>query len=110
VNVDGYLAGFGIVAAPGVEMVAHRLPAGDGTSGVLPDPLGIALGRVPALVFQTANTAEDDSLIARRLTRDPVHEVDERPTQQAVAGRRRPGRRRRSVARTPDEPVSVKVR
>ncbi len=60
VNVDGYLASLGVAGAPLVQKVASRIPAGDGRQGVTPDPLGIALGRVPALVFQTPTIVADE--------------------------------------------------
>jgi hypothetical protein len=63
VNADGYLATLDVAGIPAVQKVASRVPAGGGNRGVTPDPLGIATGRAPALMFQTATAAEDEFLL-----------------------------------------------
>jgi hypothetical protein len=63
-NVDGYLVTLGAARTPAVQRVASRLPAGDGTRGALPDPLGISHDRLnAALVFQTPTLADDEFLL-----------------------------------------------
>jgi hypothetical protein len=60
VNADGYLASLDVAGAPVVQKVASRIPAGDGRQGVTPNPLGIAVDRPPALVFQTPTAVTDE--------------------------------------------------
>jgi hypothetical protein len=62
-NADGYLATFDLARLPAVQKVASHVPTGGGNRGVTPRPLGIATGRAPALMFQTATAAEDEFLL-----------------------------------------------
>jgi hypothetical protein len=63
VNADGYLATLDLAGIPAVQKVASHVPTGGGNRGVTPRPLGIATGRAPALMFQTATAAEDEFLL-----------------------------------------------
>ena len=109
-NADGYLATLGVAGIPAVQKVASRVPAGGGNRGVTPDPLGIAAGRAPALIFQTATAAEEGFLLhVASPGAVSTTTTDVRLTTPSVLGDVLVAIGGRWPS-TPDEPVSVLVR